>query len=100
MSRRYRVQCLNPACGWVGYRINAYECECYDYPCRPTSPGAGCPNGANLRARCPNCRSDWEPAGLKSWGGPSYFYVRAVWTRAEVRAFHRGRAKLANEGKR
>jgi hypothetical protein len=105
VSERYRVECLNPSCTWVGYRsphpLN--ECACYDeyaWYCRPTSPGPGCPNGANLRARCPRCKSDWEPAGLKSWGGPTYFSIRSVWTRAEVRAFHRGRAKLRREGQR
>jgi len=100
MSKRYRIECLDPACGWVGYRRNAYECECYDYPCRPTSPGMGCPNGANLRARCPQCRSDWEPAGLKSWGGPEYFIVRETWSREYTAQILRGRAKLRREEQR
>jgi hypothetical protein len=99
VSRRYRVECLNPACSWIGYRQNAYECECYDYPCRPTSPGMGCPNGANLRARCPRCKSDWEPRGLKSWGGPEYFIVRETWTREFATEIQRGRAKLRREGR-
>jgi hypothetical protein len=97
MTQRYRVECLNPGCGWIGYRKNAYECECYDYPCRPTSHGMGCPNGANLRANCPRCQSNWDPAGLKSWGGPEYFLVREVWTRAEVHDHLRYRAKRRRE---
>ena len=97
MPKRYRVECLNPQCRWVGYRRNAYECECYDYPCRPTAPGMGCPNGANLRARCPRCNSDWEPRGLKSWGGPEYFVVRETWTREYTAQILRGRAKLRRD---
>lgn len=100
MAKRYRVECLNPGCGWVGYRRNAFECECYDYPCRPTSPGMGCPNGANLRADCPRCKSDWDPRGLKSWGGPEYFVVRETWSREYVGQILAGRAKLRREGRR
>ncbi|WP_030777282.1 hypothetical protein [Streptomyces sp. NRRL S-920] len=100
MTDRYRVDCLNPACRWVGYRRNAYECECYDYPCHPTSPGMGCPNGASLRASCPRCKGDWEPRGLKTFGGPEYFVARATWSRREVSQIFAGRAKLRSEGKR
>jgi hypothetical protein len=103
VKRRYRVECLNPACAWVGYRsphpLN--DCACYSeyaYYCRPETPGPGCPNGANLRARCPRCKSDWEPRGLKSWGGPEYFIVRKTWTREFAAEIQRGRAKLRREG--
>lgn len=95
--KRYRVECSKPGCGWVGYRRNAYECECYDYPCHPTSPGMGCPNGANLRAACPRCNSDWDPRGLKSFGGPEYFVVRETWSREFTARILRGRAKLTTE---
>ncbi|MEU6674794.1 hypothetical protein [Streptomyces sp. NPDC046925] len=97
MSRRYRVDCLNPACRWVGYRINAYECECYDYVCRAEAPGSGCPNGANLFANCPHCKSDWEPDHRDLFA--SYLAVRKVWSRQEIRQFHAGRAKLQRERK-
>jgi hypothetical protein len=60
----------------------------------------GCPNGANLRANCPRCKSDWDPNGLKTWGGPSYFYVRDVWSREEVAQILKGRAKLRQKGSR
>ncbi len=97
MSKRYRVECLNPHCKWIGYRGNAYECECYDYPCRATSPGMGCPNGANLRARCPRCKSDWQPKGLHSWAGPEYFVVRETWGREYTAQTLRGRAALRRD---
>jgi len=93
MAKRYRVECLNPQCNWVGYRKNVDECECYDYPCRPTSPGMGCPNGSNLRADCPRCNSDWDPRGLKSWGGPEYFVVRETWSPEYTAQMLRSRAK-------
>jgi hypothetical protein len=93
----YRVECLNPACTWVGYRKNAYECECYDYPCRPTGPGAGCPNGANLYANCPRCKSNWEP-NTRNYFGDKYMYVREVWSREFTASILRGRAKLRKEG--
>lgn len=99
MSKRYRVECLNPSCKWIGYRRNAYECECYDYPCRPTAPGMGCPNGANLRARCPRCKSDWEPDRSNIFT-TSYFIVRETWSREYTATILRGRAKLRREGQR
>lgn len=92
MAERYRVECLNPACGWVGYRRNAFECECYDYPCRPTWPGMGCPNGANLRADCPRCKSDWEPK--RFFLTPEYLTVRETWSRKEVGQILAGRARM------
>jgi hypothetical protein len=95
-AKRYRVECLNPECRWVGSRRNASECECYDYPCRPTSPGAGCPNGANLRANCPRCRSDWEP-DRRNLFGSEYFVVRETWSREFTAQILRGRAKLTKE---
>ncbi|WP_158708373.1 hypothetical protein [Streptomyces sp. NRRL S-455] len=97
-AKRYRVQCLNPQCGWVGYRSNAYECECYDYPCRPTAPGSGCPNGANLRARCPRCKSDWTPARRDLFRS-EYFTVRETWSREYAAQILRGRAKLRKEAR-
>ena len=95
MKRRYRVECLNPQCDWIGYRQNAYECECYDYPCWPTSPGMGCPNGANLRANCPRCKSDWRPEPRLF--GAEYFVVRETWSREYAASIQRGRAKLRKE---
>lgn len=92
--QRYRIDCTG--CGWHGYRINAFDCECYDYPCRPTSPGMGCPNGANLYVVCPRCRNFraeiWRniPRAKHDVGR---ILVRLAWTRAEVRAFHKARAR-------
>ena len=93
MAKRYRVQCLNPACGWVGYRVNAYECECCDRPCSPTSPEAGCSNGANLRARCPRCNSDWE-LDRRDVFCSEYVAVRETWSREYTAEILRGRSKL------
>ena len=98
MPKRYRVECLNPQCGWVGYRspnpLN--ECACYSdyaYYCRPESPGPGCPNGANLRARCPRCRSDWMPDHRDLFRS-DFLSVRQVWSRKHVAQMLRGRAEL------
>lgn len=102
MSERFRVECLNPACGWVGYRsphpLN--ECECYaDYApyCRPQSPGPGCPNGANLRARCPRCLSDWEP-DRRNLFRTEYLSVRQVWDRETAARMLRYRAEAKRGG--
>lgn len=100
MTQRYRVECLNPACGWVGYRSPHphNECACYDenaYYCRPTSPGPGCPNGANLRANCPRCKSDWGPP--RRLFGSEYFVVRKTWSREYAASILRGRAKRKKE---
>lgn len=102
MSKRYRVDCLNPACGWIGYRkphpLN--ECACYDeyaWYCRPSSPGPGCPNGANLYANCPRCKSDWEPPDRKNCFGASYLVVRETWSRKCAAHILAGRAKLRKE---
>lgn len=92
--QRYRIDCTG--CGWHGYRINAFECECYDMPCRPMSPGMGCPNGANLYAWCPRCRNYSVRIEKNSPVAHVDFrqiLVRLAWTRAEVRAFHKARAK-------
>lgn len=98
MNGRYRVECLNPACRWIGYRrphpLN--ECACYDefaWYCKPVSPGPGCPNGSNLRARCPRCGSDWEPDRTNIFTGGQYLYVRAVRNRAFIAQILSGRAK-------
>lgn len=97
--RSYRVDCTN--CQWYGYRFNAFDCECYDdyvYYCTPTSPGPGCPNGANLRAPCPRCRNFrleiYKNAPLV-WHDKGEIRVRAVWTVAERRAFHKARGRKA-----
>lgn len=97
-SSRYRVDCTN--CGWVGYRRNAYECECYEYPCRPTSPGMGCPNGANLYAVCPRCRNvrvTVEHNAPVAYFDRGKIIARAVMTRGDVARILRGRAKLRRE---
>jgi len=98
MSRRYRVDCTN--CGWHGYRTNAYECECYDYPCRPTSPGLGCPNGANLHRVCPRCgnlRVAIEHNVPRAYRDRGKILVREVWTREYTTVLLRGRAKFRRE---
>jgi hypothetical protein len=99
MTVRFRVECLNPECGWVGYRsphpLN--ECACYAdyaYYCRPDTPGPGCPNGANLRARCPRCHSDWTPDHRDLFRS-DYLYARQVWTRAYAARMAAGRAQVA-----
>lgn len=98
-ARRYRVDCTN--CGWIGYRRNAYECECYDYPCRPTSPGMGCPNGANLYAVCPHCRN--VRVAIEHNAPVAYFdrgkvIARETWSREYAARILRGRAKLHRGG--
>lgn len=100
---RFRVECLNPACGWVGYRSPHPDlgCECYSdyaYYCRPSSPGPGCPNGANLRARCPRCRSDWTP-DRRNLFRSDYMSARQVWSRDHVTWILRERAERSHLSK-
>lgn len=95
----YRIDCTG--CGWSGYRVNVYGCECYSdyaYYCKPTDPGPGCPSGANLRAWCPRCRNysvSIEKNAPVALHDTRQILVRRTWTRAEVRAFHKARKKRA-----
>lgn len=98
--QRYRVDCTG--CGWHGYRVNAFDCECYSdyaYYCKPTDPGPGCPNGANLHAWCPRCRNfsvTIEDNAPVAHHDARQILVRLAWTRAEVRAFHKARSRKGN----
>jgi hypothetical protein len=98
MTRRYRIDCTN--CRWHGYRSNAYDCECYEYPCRPTSPGIGCPNGANLYVVCPHCgnlRIAIEKNSPRAYRDRGKILVRETWSRKHTALMLRSRGRLRRE---
>lgn len=100
-GERFRVDCGR--CGWIGYRVNAYDCECYDYPCRAPYPGIGCPNGMNLWRVCPRCRN-FRVEIVNNAPMARYdthqLHVRPVWTQEEIRMFMVGRVRQALKRKR
>ena len=60
----HRVNCT---CGWRGER-SAGECDCYDMPCNPMSPGMGCGHGATLKLPCPRCKGKIEVTPIQRRG--------------------------------
>lgn len=96
MKERYRVDCN--MCGWIGYRVNLYECECYLYECNAAFPALVCPNGMNLRRLCPRC---WNLRIEIVKNAPMARYetkmlrVRPVWTPKQIKAHMPRRVRLA-----